>query len=50
MAFLRSFGAYLPSRIVDNHEMAAATGTTAEYILRGSGIVERRFAPIGLFR
>jgi 3-oxoacyl-[acyl-carrier-protein] synthase-3 len=44
MAFLRSFGAYLPSRIVDNHEMAAATGTTAEYILRGSGIVERRFA------
>jgi 3-oxoacyl-[acyl-carrier-protein] synthase-3 len=44
MAFLRSFGAYLPSRVVDNQEMAAATGTTAEYILRGSGIVERRFA------
>jgi 3-oxoacyl-[acyl-carrier-protein] synthase III len=44
MAFLRAFGAYLPARVVDNHEMAAATGTDPEYILRGSGIVERRFA------
>jgi 3-oxoacyl-[acyl-carrier-protein] synthase-3 len=44
MAYLRAFGAYLPSRVVDNHEMAAATGTDAEYILRGSGIVERRYA------
>ena len=44
MAFLRAFGAYLPTRIVDNHEMAAATGTDPEYILRASGIVERRFA------
>ncbi|MGD0361566.1 MAG: ketoacyl-ACP synthase III [Bryobacteraceae bacterium] len=44
MAFLQAFGAYLPSRIVDNHEMAAASGTDADYILRASGIVERRFA------
>ena len=44
MAYLRAFGAYLPSRIVDNQEIAAATGTDPEYILRGSGIVERRFA------
>lgn len=44
MAFLRAFGAYLPSRIVDNREIAAATGTDAEYILRASGIEQRRFA------
>src|ERR1039458_1677024 len=44
MAFLRAFGAYLPSRVVDNHELAAETGTDAEWILRATGIVERRFA------
>lgn len=44
MSFLRSFGAYLPSRVVDNHEIAAATGTDPEYIVRASGIEERRFA------
>jgi len=44
MAYLRAFGAYLPSRVVDNHELAATTGTSAEYILRGSGIEQRRFA------
>jgi 3-oxoacyl-[acyl-carrier-protein] synthase III len=44
MAYLRAFGAYLPTRVVDNPEMAAATGTDAEYILRASGIVERRYA------
>jgi 3-oxoacyl-[acyl-carrier-protein] synthase-3 len=44
MALLRAFGAYLPTRVVDNHEMAAATGTDPEYILRGSGIEQRRFA------
>ena len=44
MAYLRAFGAYLPSRVVDNHELAAATGTDAEWILRATGIVERRFA------
>lgn len=44
MAFLRAFGAYLPSRVVDNHELADETGTDAEWILRATGIVERRFA------
>jgi 3-oxoacyl-[acyl-carrier-protein] synthase-3 len=47
MAYLQAFGAYLPSRIVDNHEIAAATGTDAEYILRASGIEQRRFAAPG---
>jgi len=44
MAYLRAFGAYLPSRIVDNHELATATGTDAEWILRSTGIEQRRFA------
>jgi 3-oxoacyl-[acyl-carrier-protein] synthase-3 len=44
MAYLRAFGAYLPSRVVGNHELAAAAGTDAEWILRATGIVERRFA------
>jgi 3-oxoacyl-[acyl-carrier-protein] synthase-3 len=44
MAFLQAFGAYLPSRVVDNHELAAETGVDAEWILRATGIAERRFA------
>ncbi len=44
MAFLRAFGAYLPPRVVDNQEIAAACGTDVEYILRASGIEQRRFA------
>jgi 3-oxoacyl-[acyl-carrier-protein] synthase-3 len=44
MPYLRAFGAYLPSRVVDNQELAAATGTDAGWILRATGIVERRFA------
>jgi len=44
MAYLRAFGAYLPSRVADNHELAAAAGTDAEWVLRATGIVERRFA------
>ena len=44
MAYLLAFGAYLPSRVVDNQELAAAAGTDAEWILRATGIVERRFA------
>jgi 3-oxoacyl-[acyl-carrier-protein] synthase-3 len=44
MAYTRAFGAYLPSRVVDNRELAAATGTDAEWILRATGIEERRFA------
>jgi 3-oxoacyl-[acyl-carrier-protein] synthase-3 len=44
MAFLRGFGGYLPSRIVDNTEIAAMTGTDADWIVQASGILERRFA------
>jgi 3-oxoacyl-[acyl-carrier-protein] synthase III len=44
MAYLRAFGAYLPSRVVDNAELAAETGTDAEWILRSTGIKQRRFA------
>ncbi len=44
MAYLQAFGAYLPSRRVDNQEIADAAGTDADYILRASGIEERRFA------
>jgi 3-oxoacyl-[acyl-carrier-protein] synthase-3 len=44
MAYLRAFGAYLPSRVVDNAELAAETGTDAEWILRSTGIEQRRFA------
>ncbi len=44
MSYLRAFGAYLPSRVVGNQEIADATGTDVDYIRRGSGIEERRFA------
>ena len=44
MSFLKAFGAYLPFRVVDNQEMATATGTDAERILSATGIIERRFA------
>ncbi|MGA3041758.1 MAG: ketoacyl-ACP synthase III [Bryobacteraceae bacterium] len=44
MAFLQAFGAYLPSRVVGNQELAAETGTDAEWILHATGIAERRFA------
>jgi 3-oxoacyl-[acyl-carrier-protein] synthase-3 len=44
MAYLQAFGAYLPDRVVDNHELSAQVGTEAEWILRATGIVERRFA------
>jgi len=47
MAFLRAFGAYLPSRVVDNAEVAKFTETTPEWILSVSGIAERRFAAAG---
>lgn len=44
MAFLRAFGSYLPTRVVDNSELAAETGADAAWILRASGIEQRRFA------
>ena len=44
MAFLRAFGKYLPSRVVDNQELGAALGVTPEWIESASGIRERRYA------
>ncbi len=44
MAYLRAFGAYLPTRVVDNAELAAQTGAGAEWIVRSTGIEQRRFA------
>jgi 3-oxoacyl-[acyl-carrier-protein] synthase III len=44
MAFLKGFGAYLPSRVVGNEEMGGLTGAAPDWILRISGIAERRFA------
>jgi 3-oxoacyl-[acyl-carrier-protein] synthase-3 len=44
MAFIRAFGAYLPSRVVGNAEIAAAVGVDPAWILQASGIEERRYA------
>jgi 3-oxoacyl-[acyl-carrier-protein] synthase-3 len=47
MAFLCSFGSYLPARVVSNIELGARLGVTAEWIEGASGIQERRFAGAG---
>jgi 3-oxoacyl-[acyl-carrier-protein] synthase III len=44
MAFLRAFGRYLPSNIVENAEIAASVGVDAAWILHATGIEQRRFA------
>ncbi|CAN5682638.1 ketoacyl-ACP synthase III [soil metagenome] len=44
MAFLRSFGAYVPERVVTNAELAPQLGVEAEWIASVSGIAERRYA------
>jgi 3-oxoacyl-[acyl-carrier-protein] synthase-3 len=44
MSFLRSFGSYLPSRIVPNEELGAFVHSDAEWIRSVSGIEQRRFA------
>lgn len=44
MAFIQSFGAYVPSRIVSNAELAARLGCDAAWIGEASGIAERRYA------
>lgn len=46
MAYIRAFGSYLPERVVDNSEIAAAVGVDADWILRASGITERRYAAV----
>jgi 3-oxoacyl-[acyl-carrier-protein] synthase III len=44
MAFLQAFGSHLPTRRVDNSELAPLVGATPEWILSVSGIEERRYA------
>jgi 3-oxoacyl-[acyl-carrier-protein] synthase III len=43
-AFLRAFGSYVPSRVVDNAELAARLGCEASWITEVSGIEQRRYA------
>lgn len=44
MAFLRAFGSYLPSRIVENSDIAREVGVDPAWILQATGIEQRRFA------
>jgi 3-oxoacyl-[acyl-carrier-protein] synthase III len=44
MAYLHAFGAYLPERVVSNAELAARLGSSAEWIEKSTGILERRWA------
>lgn len=44
MACLRSFGSYLPERVVTNAELAPTLGVEPDWILSVSGIAERRYA------
>ena len=44
MAFIRGLGAYVPSRIVTNEELAVRVGKAASWIKDVSGIEERRWA------
>jgi 3-oxoacyl-[acyl-carrier-protein] synthase-3 len=43
-AFIRSFGAALPTRVVPNAELAPLLGVDPDWILKASGIEERRYA------
>ena len=44
MTYLRATGSYLPTRIVTNDELATAIAEPADWILRSTGIRERRYA------
>jgi 3-oxoacyl-[acyl-carrier-protein] synthase III len=44
MAYLRALGSYLPVRVVDNAELAPMVGADPEWLLRATGIEQRRFA------
>ena len=44
MAFLRAFGHYLPSRIVENREIAEMVAVDPEWLRNATGIERRRFA------
>ena len=47
MAWLRALGSYLPARVVDNAELAPLVGADPAWLLRSTGIEERRFAAPG---
>jgi 3-oxoacyl-[acyl-carrier-protein] synthase-3 len=44
VAFIRAFGAYVPTRVVTNEELAAQLNCTPAWIVEMSGIEERRYA------
>ena len=44
MAYLRALGCYLPSRVVDNAEVAGLVGVDPAWLLQATGIEQRRFA------
>jgi 3-oxoacyl-[acyl-carrier-protein] synthase-3 len=44
MAYLRALGCYLPSRVMENAELAPLVGVDAAWLLRATGIEQRRFA------
>jgi 3-oxoacyl-[acyl-carrier-protein] synthase-3 len=44
MAYLRALGCYLPSRVVDNADLAPLVGVDPAWLLQATGIRERRFA------
>jgi 3-oxoacyl-[acyl-carrier-protein] synthase III len=44
MAYIRSFGRYLPERVVANEELATRLGCDTTWIVNASGIEQRRYA------
>jgi len=44
VAWLRALGSYVPARVVDNAELAPLVGADPAWLLRATGIGERRFA------
>jgi len=47
VAYLRAFGSALPARVVENAELAPLVGADPAWLLRATGIEERRFAGPG---
>jgi 3-oxoacyl-[acyl-carrier-protein] synthase-3 len=47
MAYLRAFGCHLPSRVVENSELAVMLGADPAWIQQATGIEQRRFAAPG---
>jgi len=44
VAYLRAFGCYLPSRVVNNAELAPLVGVEPAWLLQATGIEQRRYA------